>query len=90
MTTIRLGGDKSLNKSELEQWIWGNETAEGPLVGIDCAEGGTVGTFDQDGATPAKPPKIAIDPAPSPGGKAEVCSGRAYVSGVCVKVRVCR
>jgi len=92
MSTIRLGAQKSLSKSQLEAWLEGNETAEGPLTGIDCAEGGTVGTFNQDGDTPSRA-AIILDPegaASCPAGKTRVCGGRAYISGTCVKVLVCR
>ncbi|HEV2817220.1 MAG TPA: hypothetical protein VGW40_08375 [Allosphingosinicella sp.] len=91
MSTIRLGGEKGMSKSQLEQWIWGHENDTGPLVGIDCAKGGTVGTFDEDGATPAKAPTVILDPegkASCPGGGKGI-GGRAYISGVCVKVLVC-
>jgi hypothetical protein len=91
MSTVRLGAEKSLSKSELEAWIWGHENDTGPLVGIDCAEGGTVGTFDEDADTPSKSPTIVLDPegtATCPGGGAGL-RGRGYISGTCMKVLVC-
>jgi hypothetical protein len=91
MSTIRLGGEKGMSKSDLERWIWGHENDTGPLLGIDCAEGGTVGTFDEDADTPSSAPTVVLDPqgtASCPGGGG--LGGRAYISGVCVKVLICR
>jgi len=91
--TIRLGGEKGMSKSDLEQWIWGYENNTGPLKEIDCAEGGTVGTFEDGGDPPPRKAEVVIIAGglgPCPSGKSEVCKGRAYISGVCMNVRVCR
>lgn len=93
MTKIRKGADKNLTLSQLAQWIEGKESIHGPLVEIDCARGGTVGTFDDDGDTPDTAPTVILDPegsATCASGAAKVCKGRAYVSGTCVAVLICR
>lgn len=93
MAKIRKGATKSLSKSELEAWIEGKEANFGPLEEIDVAEGGTVGIFEDDKDSPATGPKIILDPegeAECENGGEEVCRGRAYISGVVMKVLICR
>jgi hypothetical protein len=93
MNTKEVGALKSLSKTDLEAWLDDAEANFGPLIKIDCAENGTVATLNRDAASPATKAVIIPDPtgaAPCPGGKTLVCRGRAYISGVCVKVLVCR
>ncbi|HYI48517.1 MAG TPA: hypothetical protein VEX35_08640 [Allosphingosinicella sp.] len=93
MSTVRVGGEKSMSKDELERWIWATENNTGPLKEIACAQGGTVGTFDEDAPTPPRAAVVNQDnenTGSCPPGKTPVCSGRAYISGVCVPVVVCR
>jgi hypothetical protein len=89
----RLGAEKRLTRSQLQDWINDNEAIIGPIKGINCAPGGTVGTFDIDGDPPSGPVRVMLDPegtAECPGSSEEVCRGRAYVSNNCVKVLICR
>lgn len=89
----RHGADKDLSNSELENWIFDTESAIGPITDIDCAAGGTVGTFDIDGEPVSGKARVFPDPEGTlncPAPSTEVCRGRAYISGQCVPVLICR
>ncbi len=88
-----LGAAKDLNLGELEDWIADNESIIGPLTNINCAPGGTVANFDIDGEPVTKRARVILDPegaAQCPAPSQKVCRGRAYVSGTCVEVLICR
>ena len=90
MSDERLGAKKELTQSELEDWIADNESIIGPIKAIECAEDGTVGTFDIDGEPVTKRARVILDPAPCPAPTQKAFGGRAYVSNNCVKVTICR
>jgi hypothetical protein len=93
MITKEVGATKGLTKSELEARVNEDERTFGVLVKIDCAENGTVVTLNREVPAPAAKIAIKLDPqgtAQCDQGKTEVCRGRAYISGVCVKILVCR
>ncbi|HEX8193057.1 MAG TPA: hypothetical protein VF552_09165 [Allosphingosinicella sp.] len=93
MAEVRRGALKNLTLSQLGAWIGGKEALYGPLVKIEVAADGTVGTFEDSEDPPAAAPSVALDPmgtAACSVGKTKVCTGEAYVSNVRQKVLVCR
>lgn len=93
MAEVRKGAVKTLTLSGLAAWIEGKESLWGPLVKIEVAEGGTVGTFDDDQNPPDKAPTVSLDPAGTAAcktGRSKVCRGEAYISTVRQKVLICR
>lgn len=93
MAEVPRGALKSLTLSELTSWIGGKEALHGPLVKIEVAEDGTVGTFQNSDDPPAAAPGVKLDPQRSATcdvGKSKVCIGEAYISNVRQKVLVCR
>ena len=90
MTPTRLGAKKELSKTDLEDWIADTEAAIGPLMELEVAEGGTVGTFDADGAGWTKRATIKLDPFQCDTGTTMVCDGEVYILSQIMKVRVCR
>lgn len=93
MNTKDVGFEKSVSKSDLESCIEDAEATFGPLIKIEVAKGGTVATLNRDEDTPDEKASVVLDPertAACPSGKAKVCTGEAYISGVRQKVLVCR
>jgi len=93
MAEVKKGALKNLTVSGLAAWIEGKESLFGPLVKIQVAEDGTVGTFDDAKAPPAKAPTVTLDPAGTAvcqASQTKVCAGEAYISSVRQKVLICR
>jgi hypothetical protein len=93
MAEVRRGARKDLTLSGLAAWIGGKEALHGPLVKIEVAEDGTVGTFDDAKDIPEDAPTVKQDPAETAvcgSGQSRVCRGEAYISNVRQKVLVCR
>jgi|GEM_PF-6880528 len=93
MAEVRKGAVKDLTISGLAAWIEGKESLFGPLVKIEVAEDGTVGTFDDARDPPDKTPVVTLDPAQTAQckvGQSQVCRGEAYISSVRQRVLVCR
>jgi hypothetical protein len=93
MAEVKKGALKSLTVSGLAAWIEGKESLFGPLVKIEVAQDGTVGTFDDAKDPPSKAPTVTLDPAGTAAcqtGQSKVCKGEAYISSVRQKVLICR
>jgi hypothetical protein len=87
------GAPKGLSLQQLSNWLWGQETAIGPVIAIGNTGAGTAATFRFSLTEPETQATIkpkAAGQAIAPAGKSLVCEGRVFVSGQLTDVAVFR
>lgn len=92
MSTYTIGADPSLNLDQLSDWIWGQETAFGPIIAIGNNGHSTAATFEWADTGPVTKaelrPYIAGQPAPA--GLAMLCNGTVFITAQLIAIAAYR
>lgn len=93
MTTNTIGAPPEITLTQLQAWIWGSESALGPIIAIGNNGHSTAATFDWSSARPltqATVKPLDQDQNSTPKGYTLVCQGDVYITNSVVTVGIYR
>lgn len=90
MSTYTYGAAPSLSLDQLSDWLWGQETAIGPVIAIGNNGHSTAATFMWDAGGPMVRATIQNAAAAAPAASAKVCQGAVFAEGELVEIVIYR
>lgn len=93
MSTFTIGAEPALTLKQLEDWLWGQEVAFGPVIAIGNNGHSTAATFEWANVGPSRKADIreTVGGIPiGPAGSTMLCKGQVFLTGQLKSVAVYR